>query len=61
MTIFVVSQARLDPIFIDVCEEEMMFELCAVLEGRIERNVQIEFSTVDETAIGKDILIFIEK
>ncbi len=56
----IVSQARLDPVFIDVNEEEMFFEGCVVLEGRIERNVQIELSTVDDSAIGKCISFFIE-
>ena len=45
-------EARLDRLNYTVSEDDGIIEVCVVLNGMIQRSVEFELSTEDNTAIG---------
>ncbi len=52
ISLFLVVEVRLEQLEYSVSEDDGFVEGCVVLDGEIERNVQVELSTEDVTATG---------
>ncbi len=56
LLIFLVIDARVLQSVYSVSEDNGFIEVCVVLDGIIERNVEMELSTDDGTATGIELL-----
>ncbi len=52
ISLFLVVEVRLEQLDYSVSEDDGFLEGCVVLDGEIERTVQVELSTEDVTATG---------